>query len=348
MHKRSDYLYNLPEELIAQQPAARRDESRLLVYDRKSKEMKHKTFSSFPDLLDPGDVLVLNNTRVIPARLIGKRSSGGEAEILLLSEVRDLEWMCLVKPGRRLKIGQLVHFTGGVRAKILEMHDEGKRLVRFHGTADFHSWLEQTGRPPLPPYIKRDIASADLERYQTVYARENGAVAAPTAGLHFTDEILDQLQKKKIKIVHLTLHVGIGTFRPVSVENLDDHKMDAERYIVSKDAADAINSVRAEGGRVVAVGTTVVRTLETVTDETRTVHAGSGESALFIRPPYTFKAVDSLLTNFHLPGSTLLMLVSALMGREETLRAYNEAVAHKYRFFSYGDAMFIQLSLKGD
>ncbi len=341
--KRSDYLYDLPEELIAQQPAEKRDASRLLVVDRSKDSLKHKVFSDLPGYLREGDILVMNDTRVIPARLIGKRPTGGEVELFLLHPVDATTWVCLAKPAKRLKPGGKVLFDGGVEAEILAYGEEGRRTVSFQVPyGEFRAFLDDVGKTPLPPYIQREPEKKDRDRYQTVYAHHDGAVAAPTAGLHFTPELLAGLEEKGIQTARLTLHVGIGTFRPVSVENLEDHVMDRERYIVTTETADQINQARANGGRIVAVGTTSVRTLETITDDKGIVHPGEGEAGLFIRPPYRFKAVDALLTNFHLPGSTLLMLVSALAGRDRILVAYQEAVRQQYRFFSYGDAMFIQ------
>lgn len=339
--RRSDYLYDLPEELIAQTPADRRDASRLLVLDRERGDLAHRSFRDLPLYLREGDVLVVNDTRVIPARLQGHRPTGGQVELLLLEPVEDNVWWTLAKPAKRLKVGEKVLFEGERQAEVLDIGEEGRRAVRFTPAEGFREWLEQTGSTPLPPYISRAPESGDRDRYQTVYAAHEGAVAAPTAGLHFTDGMLDELRSQGVEIARLTLHVGIGTFRPVSVEDVSRHKMDEERYVVSEEAAGAINRARASGGRLVAVGTTVVRTIESVADEGGTVHPGTGRTALFIRPPYAFKAVDALLTNFHLPGSTLIMLVSALAGRENVLHAYSEAVEKRYRFFSYGDAMLV-------
>jgi len=346
MDKRSDYLYELPEELIAQKPADKRDSSRLIVLDRKTGKRQHKTFSDIIDYFNPGDVLVINDTKVIPARLNGKRPSGGQIELLLLEDRGDHVWLCLAKPAKRLNPGEKVLFEQGWEAEILEIGDEGRRLVRFSCEDDikgseFKQWLDIVGSMPLPPYIKRHAELEDKNRYQTVYAREDGAVAAPTAGLHFTDEILKSLEEKGVDVVRITLHVGIGTFRPVVVETITDHKMDYERYIVTEDAAERINRAKKNGGRLVAVGTTVVRTMESVCDRNGLIQAEEGATNIFLYPPYKFKAVDALITNFHLPGSTLIMLVSALAGRELMLETYNEAVEMKYRFFSYGDVMMI-------
>ncbi|MCB2200589.1 tRNA preQ1(34) S-adenosylmethionine ribosyltransferase-isomerase QueA [bacterium] len=341
MDRRSDYLYDLPEELIAQSPAEKRDASRLLVLDRSAEGVEHHEFRDLPGYLRKGDVLVLNDTRVIPARLNGHRPTGGQVEFLLLDPISDAEWVVLAKPAKRLTVGSEVLFEGGRKAVILEEGDEGRRRVRIEPPEGFRDWLEGHGSVPLPPYIHRDADKEDRDRYQTVYARHDGAVAAPTAGLHFTDGMLDSLEQIGVHVVRITLHVGIGTFRPVTVDDVSQHKMDFERYTVSEEAASRINAAKASGGRCIAVGTTSVRTLESVTDEEGHVQAGSGATNLFIRPPYQFKIVDALLTNFHLPGSTLLMLVSALAGRDRILSSYAEAVREQYRFFSYGDAMLI-------
>ncbi len=340
-NRRSDYLYDLPEKLIAQHPADRRDGSRLLVLHRDSGAREHRTFRDLPGFLRKNDVLVINDTRVIPARLIGRRPSGGEIELLLLEPLGEGCWECLTKPAKRVKTGSTVELPEGRRAIVLEEREEGRRVVRFEPEDGWRDWLERAGAMPLPPYIRRKAADEDRERYQTVYAERDGAVAAPTAGLHFTQEIFDDLAARGVNIARLTLHVGIGTFRPVMVENVAEHRMDQERYGVSNEAARTINEARKHGGRIVAVGTTCVRTLETISGDDGIVHAGHGATGVFIRPPYRFKAVDVLLTNFHLPGSTLIMLVSAFAGREQILEAYAEAVREKYRFFSYGDAMLI-------
>ncbi len=345
---RSDYLYDLPEELIAQTPAGQRDTSRLLVMNRETGELRHRHFGDIREHLRPGDALVINDTRVIPARLIGRRPTGGKVELLLLEPLSHTSWQVLAKPARRCPVGEEILFPGDWRAVVTGEGEAGRRVVDFEpaqpssDAGDFRTWLHEVGQVPLPPYINRAPEREDLERYQTVYAAHDGAVAAPTAGLHFTDELLLQLEESGVQTVRITLHVGIGTFRPVSVEDVSDHRMDYERYTVSEAAAKTMNSARERGGRIVAVGTTSVRTLETVTDERGEVHAGSGATDLFIRPPYRFKAVDALLTNFHLPGSTLLMRVSAFAGRENILAAYGEAVKKRYRFFSYGDAMFLE------
>ncbi|MBD3165853.1 tRNA preQ1(34) S-adenosylmethionine ribosyltransferase-isomerase QueA [bacterium] len=341
MDRRSAYIYSLPERLIAQEPLADRTSSRLLVLPRRGDGLDHALFHELPNYMRAGDVLVLNNTRVIPARLQALRPTGGRVELLLLRPDEPAVWHCLAKPAKRVRVGEELELPGARRARVMAAGEDGRRKIRIEPADGFDAWLEDAGSPPLPPYIQRDARPEDRGRYQTVYAEHNGAVAAPTAGLHFTRELLDVLREKGVNIVYLTLHVGIGTFRPVSVENLDEHEMDYEQYEVSEESASALNGARKTGGRIVAVGTTVVRTLETVTDREGIVHPGRGETNLFIRPPYDFKAVDALITNFHLPGSTLIMLVSALAGRERVLDAYREAVAKEYRFFSYGDAMLI-------
>ncbi len=341
MYQRSDYLYDLPEELIAQTPVDNRETSRLLVYDRKSATEHHKSFKDILEFLRRGDVLVVNDTRVIPARMYVKRQTGGQTEVLLLREVEPATWECLVRPAKRIRTGEILEAEGDRTLEVLEEGDEGKRIIRFAPADGFQEWLERIGEPPLPPYIRRAPEREDWDRYQTVYAKNNGAVAAPTAGLHFTEELLDKLRNMGVNVVSLTLHVGIGTFRPVSVENILEHKMDAEVYEVSSETAAAINDARKNGGRIFAVGTTVVRTLETLGDDNGMLRPGTGETSIFIHPPYEYKMVDALITNFHLPGSTLIMLVSALAGRENVLKLYREAVERKYRFFSYGDAMLI-------
>jgi S-adenosylmethionine:tRNA ribosyltransferase-isomerase len=338
---RSDYLYDLPEELIAQTPAEQRDSSRLLVLHRDQGRRAHVGFRNLPEYFNAGDVLVLNDTRVIPARLRGSRPSGGEIELLLLEPAGEGRWLSLAKPAKRLKVGERVLLSEGRQAIIESVGEEGRRIVRFDPEDNWREWLNRNGSMPLPPYINRPADSSDQNRYQTVFAKHDGAVAAPTAGLHFSRRILEEIERKGVHLARLTLHVGIGTFRPVSVEDVRDHKMDAERFVVSEETVERINAAREAGGRIVAVGTTAVRTLESIADDNGILHADSGSTDIFIRPPYTFKAVDALLTNFHLPGSTLIMLVSALAGRETILDTYAEAVREKYRFFSYGDAMLI-------
>lgn len=345
--KTSDFDYVLPPELIAQTPLEQRDSSRMLVCQRGGQGWRHRFFFDFPDYLDSRDVVVLNRSRVIPARLLGvKTGSGIPCEVLLLKRLAADSWEALVKPGRRLREGSGILFGDGrLRCEVRESTDFGGRIVRFSYEGVFEEILEQLGRMPLPPYIHEQLE--DQSRYQTVYAMEKGSAAAPTAGLHFTQDILDRLHEKGVKVAPLLLHVGLGTFRPVNTENVEDHKMHGEWYEVSHEAADLINQARASGGRVVCVGTTCVRTLETVTDPSGLVHPGSGTTDIFIRPGHAFKAADVLLTNFHLPQSTLLMLVSAFMGRENALAAYQEAVRERYRFFSFGDCMLIGDGLMG-
>ena len=339
--KTSDFDYNLPEELIAQTPMEPRDHSRLLVYNRADQSMQHLHFYDLPRFLRKGDVLVINETKVIPARLLGeKEDTGVPVELLLLKRLERDVWEALVRPGRRLKPGAICTFGGGLlKAEIIETAEDGGRKVRFHYNGVFEEILDQLGQMPLPPYIHEKLQ--DQTRYQTVYAREEGSAAAPTAGLHFTPELMERIRSMGVEIVPVVLHVGLGTFRPVKVEDVSQHHMHVEHYDVSPEAARRINQARANGGRCICVGTTSVRTLETVTGEDGLVKAQSGDTGIFIMPGYTFHATDALITNFHLPQSTLLMLISALMGREEALRVYEEAVRQRYRFFSFGDAMLI-------
>lgn len=340
--KTSDFDYELPQELIAQTPMEPRDHSRLLVAHVQGGVREHKHFYDVIDYLNPGDALVVNETRVIPARLLGvKEETGGAVEVLLLRRENATDWEALVRPGKRLKPGAVCSFGDGLlRCEILgTVAETGGRRVRFHFDGVFEELLDRLGEMPLPPYIHEKLQ--DRERYQTVYARAEGSAAAPTAGLHFTPELLDRIRAKGVTVVPVLLHVGLGTFRPVSEENVDDHVMHSEFYQVTPEAADTLNRIRAAGGRIVCVGTTSVRTLETVADENGVIHPGSGETAIFIKPGVKIKAVDALITNFHLPQSTLLMLVSTLMGREFALETYREAVAMRYRFFSFGDAMLI-------
>ena len=337
--------YDLPQVLIAQEPLADRAASRLLVLERASGAVRHRRFADLVELVRPGDVLVLNASRVIPARLRGTRDGGGgtgaAAEILLVREQGDGTWLAMGHPGGKLKPGRRVRFGGDSAVEILEMLGGGLRRVRFTGPLDARATLARYGETPLPPYIHRPPTPADRERYQTVFAAHDGSIAAPTAGLHFTPELLDRLRDAGVWIATLDLHVGPGTFKPVDVEDLAAHPMHAERYEVTEAAAAAVNAARAAGGAVWAVGTTVVRTLETVADEDGRVRAGAGDTRLFIHPPYVFRAVDRLLTNFHLPRSTLLMLVCAFGGYDAVMRAYREAIARGYRFYSYGDAMAV-------
>ena len=338
--KTSDFFYDLPKELIAQSPAAVRSSSRLLVYDRANKTIRDGVFTDILDYFRPGDVLVRNITRVIPARLHAYREdTGGAMEFLLLRRLDKNRWECLVRPGRRAKTGLTFKINDELSATILDSTEDGGRIVRLNYDGVFEEILDRAGEMPLPPYITE--RTAGKERYQTVYAKENGSAAAPTAGLHFTTELLDDIRKKGVTIVDVLLHVGLGTFRPVSEDNVEDHHMHSEYCECSEEAAKAINEARARGGRVFAVGTTSCRTLESVTDDEGIVHAKKCWTDIFITPGYKFKAVDKLITNFHLPESTLLMLVSALCTREEMLDVYKHAVEEKYRFFSFGDAMLI-------
>ena len=339
--KTSDFYYDLPEELIAQTPAAVRSESRLLVADRKSGTLYDRVFSDVIEYLNPGDVLVRNTTRVIPARLFGKREdTGGTMEFLLLHRIEGNEWESLTRPAKRAKTGLIYDVSPELKIRVLgETNAEGGRRVELLFDGVFEEILDRAGTVPLPPYIRE--RAADPERYQTVYSREQGSAAAPTAGLHFTNELLAEIERKGVLIADVLLHVGLGTFRPVSAENVEDHVMHAEYYVVSDAAAKRINAAREAGGRIVSVGTTSTRTLESVTDDAGVVHAMSGYTNIFITPGYRFKAVDAQITNFHLPESTLLMLVSALMTREGALKAYEHAVKERYRFFSFGDAMLI-------
>jgi len=340
--KTSDFYYDLPKELIAQTPTVVRSASRLLTYHRDTKSIEDGVFSDIVDKLRPTDVLVRNNTRVIPARLLGVREeTGGTMEFLLLRRVEGDEWECLCKPAKRAKAGLVYRINDELSAEVLgDLPLDGGKRIRLLYDGIFEEILDRAGQMPLPPYITERLT--DRERYQTVYAKTRGSAAAPTAGLHFTDALLEQIARKGIPIVDILLHVGLGTFRPVSVENVEEHHMHSEHYEVSEQAAETINRVRQNGGRIVCVGTTTARTLESVTDENGVVHAGMGETDIFITPGYRFKAVDALITNFHLPESTLLMLVSALSSREEMLEVYRHAVEERYRFFSFGDAMFIE------
>jgi S-adenosylmethionine:tRNA ribosyltransferase-isomerase len=336
----SDYDYELPPERIARYPAQRRDRSRLLVLDRSSGEISHRTFRDVTELLQPGDLLALNDTRVIPARLIGVAPTGGRVELLLLEPVEGNLWRAIGRPGRRLRPACEAEFgEGRLRATVTGTEEEGVRLVELDYQGDLLEVLEDVGEPPLPPYIDREAEALDRDRYQTVYAREPGAVAAPTAGLHFTEELLAELAEDGIEIGCVTLHVGLGTFRPVRAERVEDHEMHSEHYHVSKQFAQKAND---REGRLVAVGTTVTRTLESVADADGLIHPGSGQTDLFVYPGYRFRAVEALITNFHLPKSTLLMMVSAFAGgRERVMAAYQEALRRDYRFYSYGDAMLI-------
>ncbi len=341
--KTSDFNYDLPEELIAQTPVEPRDHSRLLVYHRSSGQIEHKHFYDIIDYLNPGDALVINETKVIPARLLGvKEDTGVPVEVLLLRRRTATDWEALVRPGRRLRPGTFCSFGDGLlRCEVLDnVEDIGGRIVRFHCDGVFEEVLDRLGEMPLPPYIHEKLQ--DASRYQTVYAKEEGSAAAPTAGLHFTPELLDRIRAKGITVVPVLLHVGLGTFRPVKVENAEEHVMHSEFCQVTPEAAETLNRIRAAGGRIVCVGTTSVRTLETMATEDGIIHPGARDTAIFIYPGVKIKAVDALITNFHLPQSTLLMLVSALTGRDEALEVYRQAVQERYRFFSFGDAMFIE------
>ena len=338
--KTSDFDFQLPEELIAQTPLERRDASRLLTLDRESGAVGHHHFYDLPRFLRPGDCLVLNDSRVLPARLIGHRPTGGACEVLLLVDKGGDLWECLVRPGRKLKPGaQVIFGDGQLTATVEEELNDGKRAVRFHYQGIFLEILEQLGRMPLPPYIKAELQ--DQERYQTVYSRVVGSAAAPTAGLHFTPELLEQVGRMGVKVCCITLHVGLGTFRPVKAEEITDHEMHSEFCMISQETADTINETKKNGGRVICVGTTSCRTVESFAAEDGTMLERSGWTNIFIYPGYKFKVLDALITNFHLPQSTLIMLVSALAGRESILAAYETAVRERYRFFSFGDAMFI-------
>ena len=338
--KTSDFNFDLPEELIAQTPLERRDGSRLLTLDKVTGEIEHKHFFDLPPMLRPGDCLVLNNSRVLPARLLGQRSGGGACEILLLIDRGDKVWECLVRPGKKLRPGARVTFGNGeLAAEIVGEVEGGNRLVRFEYEGIFLEVLERLGKMPLPPYIKEELE--DGERYQTVYSKVVGSAAAPTAGLHFTKDLLEQVQAMGVKVCYVTLHVGLGTFRPVKAENLSEHEMHSEYCVIPQETADIINETKKNGGRVICVGTTSCRTIESWANEDGFMEAKAGWTNIFIYPGYRFKVLDALITNFHLPESTLIMLVSALAGREHVLAAYEEAVHEKYRFFSFGDAMFI-------
>ncbi|MBQ2711827.1 MAG: tRNA preQ1(34) S-adenosylmethionine ribosyltransferase-isomerase QueA [Clostridia bacterium] len=338
---KKDFYYDLPESLIAQTPVYPRDSSRLMVYDRGADSVSHEHFYDITKYLKKGDLLVVNRTRVLPARIYAKKTgSGGAMEFLLLKRLEKDLWECLVKPGKRAKIGAEFEVGEGLlRARVEGITEEGNRLVRFIYEGVFEAVLEKVGEMPLPPYIKRKLS--DSERYQTVYSKEAGSAAAPTAGLHFTPELLARLREMGVEIAEVLLHVGLGTFRPVKEENLENHVMHSEHYCVPLEAAEKINAAKREGRRVIAVGTTSVRTLESVADEKGFLRAAEGDTQIFIYPPYRFRCVDALITNFHLPESTLIMLVSALMTREKTLELYETAVAEHYRFFSFGDAMMI-------
>ncbi len=338
--KTRDFWYDLPEELIAQTPLEQRDSSRLLVLDKATGAVTHRHFYDIVEHLNPGDCLVMNDSRVLPARLLGHRPTGGAVELLLLRDLGDKKWECLAKPGRKLQAGQEVVFGNGeLTATILQVEDDGNRVVQFCYEGIFLEVLERLGKMPLPPYIKAELQ--DQERYQTVYSREVGSAAAPTAGLHFTNDLLDTIRAKGVKTAFVTLHVGLGTFRPVKAEQITDHHMHSELCMISAETAEILNATKSAGGRVICVGTTSCRTLESIVNADGTFEAKSKWTDIFIYPGYEFKAMDGLITNFHLPESTLVMLVSAFAGREAVLAAYEEAVRERYRFFSFGDAMAI-------
>ncbi len=344
----SEFDYILPEELIAQMPADKRENSKMLVLDKSNKTIEHKHFFDIVDYIDGNSILVLNNTKVIPARLYGHKDTGAKIEVLLLESKKGNNWSCLIKPSKRIKPDNIITISEELKVRPIErLEDDGEWLVELIHSGDLFDILHRVGNIPLPPYIERKLQSEELKqfdrgRYQTVYAKDEGSVAAPTAGLHFTQEILDKLKSKGVEIVYVTLNVGLGTFRPVKCENILDHKMHSETFEITQDAADKINKAKSEGKKIIAVGTTTVRTLETAYKKYGCIKACNDHSELFIYPPYEFKVIDNLITNFHLPKSTLLMLVSAIAGKEFIFRAYKEAINNKYRFFSYGDCMFIK------
>jgi len=339
--KKSDFYFDLPEELIAQTPIEQRDHARLLHIDKRSGELEHRHFYDLPDYLHPGDCLVLNDSRVLPARLLGCRSGGGSVELVLLRDLGEGRWECMSRPGRKTKPGTELSFGGGeLTATVLEVADGGNRIVQFYYKGIFLEVLERLGKMPLPPYIKAELK--DSERYQTVYSRELGSAAAPTAGLHFTRELLDRIAASGVRICYVTLHVGLGTFRPVKEEEIEDHPMHAEYCVVPEETARIVTETKRSGGRVIAAGTTSCRTLESFAEEDGTLRPASGWTDIFIYPGYSFRCVDALITNFHLPESTLIMLVSAMAGRENILKAYRVAIEEKYRFFSFGDATLIE------
>ena len=336
----AEFNYNLPEELIAQTPIKKRDESRLMILNKEKQTIEHKTFKDIIDYLEEGDCLVINETKVLPARLYGQKETGAKVEFLLLNQKENDIWECIVRPGNKLHVGAKVVFGEGLlHGEVLETLEGGTRKVKFTYNGIFNEILDQIGLMPLPPYIHEELKEKD--RYQTIYAKHEGSSAAPTAGLHFTEELIEKLKQKGIKIAKVTLHVGIGTFRPVKVEKVEEHHMHSEHYKIKKEDAEIINEAKKKGKRIISVGTTSTRTLESVADENGFIMEAEGDTQIFIYPGYKFKCIDGLITNFHLPQSTLLMLVSSLAGREYILKAYEEAVELKYRFFSFGDAMFI-------
>ncbi len=339
--KKSDFYYDLPKELIAQTPIDKRDNSRLMILDKETGQVEHRHFYDLPEFLRPGDCLVMNNSRVLPARLFGKRPTGGAVEVLLLTDKGDGVWECLTRPGRKTQPGTDLTFGDGeLTATVVGEVTGGNKLIKFHYDGIFIEILEKLGRMPLPPYIHEELS--DSERYQTVYSKELGSAAAPTAGLHFTPELLKKIEDMGVTLAYITLHVGLGTFRPVKEEEIEEHDMHSEFCIIDRETADKINNAKKNGGRIVCVGTTSCRTVETVSDENGHIEPWSGWTDIFIYPGYRFKCLDCLVTNFHLPESTLIMLISALAGREKVLNAYKIAVEEKYRFFSFGDAMFIK------
>lgn len=343
--KTSDFYFDLPQELIAQDPLSDRSSSRLFMLDKTTGKTKHESFKNIIHYLNPGDCLVLNNTKVIPARLLGNRETGGAVEVLLLKRRENDVWETLVKPGKKCKPGaKLIFGDGLLKAEVLDIEEEGNRLIRFEYEGIFEEVLDKLGEMPLPPYITHKLE--DKNRYQTVYAKYEGSAAAPTAGLHFTKELLNAIEDKGVKIAYVTLHVGLGTFRPVKVDNVLEHHMHSEYYQITKEAADIINETKQSGHKVICVGTTSCRTIESAADENGHLEAKCGNTEIFIYPGYKFKVLDELITNFHLPESTLVMLVSALAGKENVLNAYEEAIREKYRFFSFGDAMFIRSHLE--
>lgn len=339
--KKSDFYFNLPKELIAQTPLDQRDQSKMMHINKNTGAVEHRHFYELPDMLHEGDCLVLNDSRVLPARLIGTRPTGGNVEVLLLRDLGDSKWECLTKPGKKTRTGTEIAFGNGqLKCEVIEVLDNGNRIVKFQYDGIFLEILESLGKMPLPPYIKEELE--DSERYQTVYSRELGSAAAPTAGLHFTNDILDKIRKKGVNIAYVTLHVGLGTFRPVKEENIEQHDMHSEFCMIPQESADMINETKNRGGRIISVGTTSCRTLESFADENGFVKAVSDWTNIFIYPGYRFKCVDALITNFHLPESTLIMLVAAMTGRENILNAYKIAVEERYRFFSFGDCCFIE------
>lgn len=339
--KKTDFYFDLPKELIAQTPLDQRDQSKMMHINKNTGAVEHRHFYELPDMLHEGDCLVLNDSRVLPARLIGTRPTGGNVEVLLLRDLGDSKWECLTKPGKKTRTGTEIAFGNGqLKCEVIEVLDNGNRIVKFQYDGIFLEILESLGKMPLPPYIKEELE--DSERYQTVYSRELGSAAAPTAGLHFTNDILDKIREKGVNIAYVTLHVGLGTFRPVKEENIEQHDMHSEFCMIPQESADMINETKNRGGRIISVGTTSCRTLESFADENGFVKAVSDWTNIFIYPGYRFKCVDALITNFHLPESTLIMLVAAMTGRENILNAYKIAVEERYRFFSFGDCCFIE------